>query len=1000
MHRYFTGMKQLFFFWSFIFFGLFGYSQNDFQNFQTLSVDEGLSQNSVYGMYQDHRGFLWIATADGLNRYDGKRIKKYKNSLSTAEPYNSNYIRGNIAEDANENLWYYTENGLYQYNRRADRIEKKYYPKQVHLGRVDFKVLFVDHEMVWLFNPAAGFASYSIESGRVTLFPVSVQSDYANYIPRDARWVGNFIWYGIERNDGLYRFNIHTHATDHFFGTEEIAFIRFVTGGYYKVGFSSIQYYDSIKGTTEILPIQFKKSKQPSIVSLVKDDNYNVWIATRKEGLWRYNTQTKQTTVFQNQIYNYASIPTNSLTGLLMDRNKNLWISTEGAGVCRIDTQPTMFNTSIISQQQILKKNLFVRAIAEDSKQNIWVASLQNPIYELNPSTGQIRPVPLLNRLKIMDASVILFDSKKNCWVGHDKYISKIDSTGIRLAQYEFSSPLPVQFNKLLELKDGRIMVAWSGGLTGITPMNNPTEKFLIEKNWTNEVQEGRDGTLWAGNKNTGLHQYTRAGERYELKNIFFDNLDVKSIHADKKIPGIIWLATDLGLVRFDYGTKQSKILTEDNGMSSSYVYGILEDTNDRLWCSTNAGISCYNKKTNTFVNYTNKDGLQSNEFNSGAFYQGVSGNFYFGGVKGLNWFNPQAVDADSASTPGMITDMAVSDHSVNDSILVKNKIELPYFKNDISIHFSVLDFTKPESNKIKFQLIGWDKKPQTTYELHADYKNLLPGNYTLVYSASTYNHHWSSNQYFTITIQAPFWQRWWFYVPLLGLAVATVAMIVAYLIRQRYRLKIYNLEKQNELERERRRISMEMHDDIGAGLTRIALISESAKYQTQKEDLLNQIAQTSREVVHSMNEIIWSLNPDHKTFDQLMSYLRDQLHTLLEPVGINYQIDLPMQGNFKPDHAVMRNLILLLKEGTNNAIKHAKATRIEIIGKQNGPMLEIEIIDNGRGFDTNNYAAGNGLKNVAKRIKEIKGQWEIQSKKDRGTRLLFQITMDGKTYY
>lgn len=988
-------MKLLFLFWFFIFLISFSYGQSDFQNFQVIGVDEGLSQNSVYGMYQDQRGFLWVATADGLNRYDGKRIKKYRAAQNIPEPYNSNFIRGNIAEDAKENLWYYTENGLYQYNRLADRVEKKYYPNQLHLGRIDFKVLFIDQEIIWLFNPVAGVASYSIASGELTPFPIPEKIKNPNFIPSDARRVGDFVWYGINRYDGLYRFNIHTHVTDHFFGTEEIAFVRFVAKGYYKVGFSSIQYYDSARETTEMLPIKFNKSEHPSIVSLVKDEYHNVWIATRKEGLWRYNTLTKQVTVFQNQTHNYTSIPTNSLTGLLMDRNKNLWISTEGAGICKVDTKAPMFNTSIISQQQFLNKNLFVRAVTENAKQNVWIASLQNPIYELNPSTGMIKNSPLLNRLKISEATAIILDSKKNCWIGHDKYLSKIDSFGNRLAQHTFSSSVPIQFNKLLELKDGRMALAWSGGLTVLSQKKKALTKWLVEKSWINDVQESHDGMLWAGAKNTGLLQYTRSGERYLLKKTFFDNRDVKSIHLDEKIPYVIWLATDLGLVRFNYSTGQSAVFTENDGMNSSYVYGILEDKNERLWCSTNAGISCFDKNKNTFINYTSKDGLQSNEFNSGAFYKGASGNFYFGGVKGLNWFNPQEVDADSVSTPAILTEVVLGDHPLNDSIIAKGKIELPYFKNDISIYFSVFNFTKPESNKIKFQLMGWDKKPQTTYELQADYKNLLPGNYTLVYSASTYNHHWGRDQYFTITILSPFWERWWFYVPLLGLAVATVAMIVAYLIRQRYRLKITKLEKQNELERERRRISMEMHDDIGARLTQITLISELAKHQSQKEDSLNQIAKTSREVVHSMNEIIWSLNPDHKTFDQLMSYLRDQLHNILEPAGMEYQIDLPEQGEFTLNYAVVRNLILLIKEGTNNVIKHANATTIEIKGKYDNKILEICINDNGIGFEVTQATAGNGLKNMAKRVNEMKGHWEIWSEKNRGTRLTFQIKME-----
>lgn len=973
-----------------------GIGQVNLQNFETIGVDEGLSQNSVYGMYQDKRGFLWIGTADGLNRYDGKEIRKFKARLSTTEPYNANYIRGNIAEDKDENLWYYTENGLYMYNRSTDKIEKKYYPSQPGLNRVDFKVVFIDGEQrVWLFNPGAGIAFYSITTGEFKCFPSAVKLGAQDFLPRDACRDGENIWYGVNRLDGFFRFNTRSLTTDHFFRGEEISVIYFVSGGYYKAGPTTIYYYDSLTRNSEPLPIQIRKTDQPSVVSLLEDHNKTIWIATRYEGLWHYDRATRQKVVFQNQVFNNNSLPTNNLTGLLMDSNKNLWVSTEGAGVCRLDTKPSLFKTSIVSQQQYLKANLFVRAIREDDNQNIWIASFQNPIYLLNLGTGEIKNHPKLKQLGITDAGTIAFDSQKNIWIGHDKFISKVDASGNLLARGEFHSPYALTFNKFLELSDGRMMVATSDGFMLISQAGKKIElQQHIYGFSANDIKESRDGILWVGTRNLGVRQFVKSGNGYKQQQILFENLDVKSIHMDRRKPNLMWLATDQGLVRFDWVAKQQKVFAEADGMNSSYVYGILEDEQGRLWCSTNGGICCFDKAKNTFVNYTNKDGLQSNEFNSGAFHAGSSGNFYFGGVNGVNWLNPREMDVDSISATCAITGLSVSDKQMRDSLIRTQHIELPYFKNDISVRFSVFDFSKPAGNKVKYQLINWDKKPQITYDLKAEYKNLLPGPYTLIFSASTTKNHWSKEQKFVITILPPFWQRWWFYALVTLFALAVISVIFEYTIRQRYKMRIVELEKQNALERERRRISMEMHDDIGANLTQITLMSEAAKHKVEKETSLDQIAETSRKVMNSMSEIIWSLNPDNKTFDQLMSYLRDQLHNLLESSGINYRIDLPESGDFLLNNASKRNIILLMKEAVNNAIKHAKASEISVEGKLNNNTFEVEIKDNGIGFNPGNGISGNGLKNMKDRASEIKCEMKIESQLAKGTAVRFRIPL------
>ncbi|MBS1682734.1 MAG: hypothetical protein JST48_13560 [Bacteroidetes bacterium] len=970
-------------------------------HFETISVDEGLSQSSVYSLYQDKRGFLWIGTADGLNRYDGTELKLYKAPLDVAEPYNANFIRGRIAEDKKENLWYYTENGLYTYDRSEDRILKKHTPSKLELTRTNFKVVTIDsNQRVWLFNPRVGFAFYEIPSGQFVVAPFdnNYQSSFNYHGNITVQNERNF-WFVVKPRDGIYKFNIDTYTFEHYFDKADLSSIHFTKAGHYLIGYNTVHYYDSASKKTEQLPIGLTKSTL-SITMTAEDSRHRFWIATTQDGLWVYDPAIKKTKQYKKQSNTIYSLPTDQLTCLLLDRNENLWIGTEGGGITKLKTKPPIFNTSVTSQQLSLQKDLFVKSIFEINKNTFWIGSLNNPIYILDKSTGAITLDSKINQLGITGISAIIADDEKNYWIGHEVFITKINSQKKIIASGKFTSSSGYSINKLLKLKDGRVAACTPNGLAIVKQQGDQLIKDLtISSLFVTDAVETKDEHIYVSSKNTGLHLFKKENKNYESESDFFENLDVKAIHIDKDSSDVFWLATDRGLLRFNQNSKKYSLYSERDGMGSSYVYGILEDDKKRIWCSTNGGLSFFDKTQQTFTNYTSKDGLQSNEFNTGAYHYGASGTMYFGGIKGVNWFCPADIVNFGTPPSVAITGLTVNQKAISDSILSTRNIELPYHKNDFTIQFSIFDYGLPEGNKIKYQLDGIDEKPMVSNRTEIRYPNLPPGQYTLTYCARTPTSMWSSQQFFFIVIHPPFWQRWWFYSLAFMLLVIFISVVVWFTARQRYKLRIVELEKQNALERERRRISMEMHDDIGANLTRIALISEATKHKINKENSLDQIAQTSRQVVQSMSEIIWSLNPDNKTFEQLMSYLRDQLHNLLEPSETDYQINLPTQGHFLMDSPLKRNIILLVKESVNNALKHSCATEINVNGEIKNNFLEVCVRDNGKGFNPNNGHSGNGIRNIKARATEINAGLKITSN-ERGTTVTILIPMKDENSY
>lgn len=223
-----------------------------------------------------------------------------------------------------------------------------------------------------------------------------------------------------------------------------------------------------------------------------------------------------------------------------------------------------------------------------------------------------------------------------------------------------------------------------------------------------------------------------------------------------------------------------------------------------------------------------------------------------------------------------------------------------------------------------------------------------------------------------------------WVYFLAAVFAIIIVAILTTrYLVQRKLRKKIRAFEEQERLNRERQRISREMHDDIGAGLTQIILMSESAKNNTTGSGSreLEDIADTSRRLVSSMSEIIWSLSPENKTLEQLFAYMREQLHKQLDYAEISYTLDLPEgSGNIQLRNEQCRNLLLVTKEIVNNTIKHSGATSLKISASVTGQQVIFTVEDNGRGFDSLQVSGGNGLRNIRHRVEELGGQLELRT--------------------
>jgi signal transduction histidine kinase len=305
----------------------------------------------------------------------------------------------------------------------------------------------------------------------------------------------------------------------------------------------------------------------------------------------------------------------------------------------------------------------------------------------------------------------------------------------------------------------------------------------------------------------------------------------------------------------------------------------------------------------------------------------------------------------------------------------------------------------QPDSNSLK---IGFNGRLGTNIDsipeiLNGDIAEIIIYDRNLESEELSSVHKYLSEKYKLALAPPSFWLRWWF-ISLVALFLLTIVFsIIQYIDRRKLRKKLAELEKQREIDRERQRISREMHDDIGAGLTQIILMIESAKAKSTNgnEKELVDVANTSRTLVANLSEIIWSLNPENKSLDQLCAYLREQLNKQLEYAGIEYSIQLPEdRTDIILSNEQRRNILLVTKEIVNNAIKYSKAKNISIKAELINEGLAFIVQDDGSGFDTAKSYPGNGLKNIRSRIAEMGGNLQISSFEGTGSKFEYFISL------
>jgi len=974
-------------------------------------VSDGLSQSSVYTIFQDSRGFIWFGTGDGLNRYDGYELKTYRNEFIPKVISHNNFYGYKAVEDRNGNIWFSSRAGIVLYNFKTDKIDYFYPLNDTISFTGEFLMLGITGgNELWFCNANDSIYHYSIPSGRLRSFTIQdptlgpKQSFYRN-ADMDAN---GKIWYTLHYGIGS-------------FDTRSYQF-NFYLSDYYKKhnltwtgDFLTLPDGDMILACYK-MTLRFSPSKNTvqyiagdSVNSLyfksVPDRYGNLWLASINNGM-ACLTKDGRKIIYKNIPNDPNSISGNLVSRLFIDKSDNLWIGVDGQGIDKFNIAPPKFNLYRSGWENTGKLGAnFIKCFYETTDKKLLVGTHDGGISVLDRKNKSAK---IFNPEKPYKNTVSCFttDSKGRIIMGSSLGVGYFDPTNgsVQLIPADFSpSGVHGQTNilSILYTTDHHLLIGTTIGLFGGTDATGDFKPIIKYKPFISQyiyhIFQSKDKSLWISAMGNVFRVKFKNEEPVIHESILYGN-SVKCITEDT-IHNILWMASENGLIKYFPATGKYDIISTKDGLSNNYLYSVVMDEKGNLWLSSNKGLMCYDPASRNVETYDESDGLQSNEFNTGSFYKSLSGELFFGGIKGFNSFFPSNVKPNPNPPDVVLTGFRLFDkpYKEQENCAALNDVILSYPENTVSFDFAALEYTNSKKNEYEYMLVGADQNRVSSGNKHyARYSGLKPGKYLFKVKASNNDGIWSEEKtLLTITVKAPWWLTWWFFILLSILLIGIGYVIVQLIINQRLKEQRIIIEKQKAVEEERTRISKDMHDDIGSGLSKIAIMSELLKTKAMKEEKtdmkknIDKISSTAGELVDSMSHIVWAMNPQNDNLENLAAYIREYVLDFFDDFNVHCILDFP--ETIQPVHLTQqarRNIFLVIKESINNIVKYADADEIKISLSVPENIIYLSISDNGKGFDMNStHRFGNGLINMKKRMEDIGGKYEIYSEKEKGCR-------------
>lgn len=831
------------------------------RKFSHLSVADGLSQNSVWCILRDTQGFLWFATDDGLNKFDGYQFYRYSHRFNDSTSLSATPARS-LIQDRQGMIWVGTSSDLNVYDPVTDKI------RVFNLGSAENDIRRVKGitalaedatGSIWVGTYSMGLFRLSLDRKKITHFtndmqnPASISANSIQSLFVDKKGV---VWIGTN-GAGISRYDA---TSDTFFSYKPDTTRK----GALRTGFITTFFEDSnnrlwvgtkLDGmllfdranglcTYTIQPVARKVSglDTMSVLAIAEDINGRILYGTYGGGVRVYLPGSGVVESWKNDIRDPNTIASDYILSLYRDQSGCIWIGTETNGISKFDPESEHFRTY---RNEMPRTRMFtgndVRSIYKDKRGLLWIGTTKG-MNIFNPATEVCKQYRSDGRPTTSTSddyiSVIFEDSRGTMWIGTRNGIMLFNRRSKSFTRLKGGRDIPpaiagAYIRAILEDGNGVLWIGTSQGLFSFDRRAQQFKKFMhsnsnpasISSNNVRSMCQDRSGTIWVGTFEGGLNRLDTATETFTC--YMRDPNNPHSISSDLASPfvedrdGNLWVGTRGGGVnKLNPRTGEFSILTVEDGLLNNTIFGIRIDERGRVWITTIQGISCYDPVTRTFKNYSVASGLQGNEYNLNSCYRDADGTMYFGGMNGFNFFHPDSIRDNTFIPPVYVTSISIFNKPVrlDTSMMLKRHIVLAYNENFVSFDFVALNYRKPQLNQYKYILEGVDKEwvaSGTTRK--ASYTNLQPGQYVFRVMGSNNDGVWNTAGIsISIVVTPPFWRTWWAYLFYTAMVVTFVA--AGNKLMQRRQKKTLLLEQQKyeaEIVREKNVVLKEANDEI-----------------------------------------------------------------------------------------------------------------------------------------------------------------------------------------
>ena len=1003
--------------------GVVSYSQQPSLYFQKLTTENGLSHNKINCILEDQRGFIWIGTDDGLNRYDGNKFIIFRNNPSDSSSITGNIIT-DLVEDEEGVLWIGTiDGGLGRYDYRLPPKQQFKQFRHSDIDSLSIPVNIVNGLLedrrgyLWLATSGYGLLRFDKKKQRFDQ-PVKDRAKTVLDMTMDSHgmlWAGrqgggllkidpqNFYVVRDERYNNVYTKLPHQVVTSLFKDSHNDIWL----GSWDKVVY---RYPNGRGGIAEKINLPSDDAQ-----AFAEDSKKRIWIGGKFNGLYIFDPASQKYYHYTHDPSREGTLADNMVNCIYIDRSGITWVGTN-RGISMHEPGQLQFAQTFLPsvgpKQKIVIYDFYCGANGElmiGTSDGIYIQKQDGSfshlplkydgvplavtrffrstsgqlylgtnvsLFLLNEKTNALSRLPntdqdvVMNR--IIESRVVSIEESKI----NDHPVLLVSPYGHYFAYYDFV------WKKWISRQDSTI---------------KPIQTFQIRDHLIRKFYRSASGVIWIANTRMGLGEWKNGQPIIYYSNTpnkkgTITNNHVYDIREDDI--GNLWVSTyGGGLHYFNTRTKQFDQIPASYNLAE----GIQVDQKGNVWMIANGALHKYDGKTHSYSTFLLPD-LEKTGGPTGYIFKDGTGKLYVAGTNYYIRFHPDSVNELSSQPSVYLTDFKIFNDSYSDRLSEK-EIQLRFDKNYFSFEFAAPNFHAGHPVQYSYMLEGLDPLwKQSGSQNVANYTNLSAGKYTFKVRATTKPGVWSNDvASIHIRILPPFWNTWWFY--------AIVAIVSTGAVYAMYRYRINELLKRQAI---RDKIAQDIHDNVGSTLSSISVYSQVAKIQNSKgntsalDDILVKIAAASSEMISDMNDIVWTINPRNDSMEKIIQRMESYAKPLLNAASIQFTLEYdPAVLNVNLDMTSRKNFYLIFKEAIHNALKYAECKKAEVSIKKSNHHVELIVRDDGIGFNQAIVEAkaaqslsGNGLRNLRIRTGEMKGECVIESAPGKGTMVYLKFPL------